>query len=38
LEEHAKSVRNWTQWRQAIEDFLAKHQPEEEESEPVDEG
>jgi hypothetical protein len=31
LERHAKSVRNWTQWRTEIEEFLEKQQSESEE-------
>jgi hypothetical protein len=39
LEDHAKSVRNWTQWRQSIESFIASQGEDYDEDEPImDEG
>lgn len=34
LEEHAKSVKNWTKWREAIEDFIYQQNEGYEEDEP----
>lgn len=39
LENHAKSVENWTQWRQAIEDYISQHEQDyDEEGADVDKG
>ena len=40
LENHAKSVRNWTQWRQALENYINEHEnvDDEEEEHGVDKG
>lgn len=38
LENHAKSVKNWTQWRQALQDYILEHEINDDEGVGVDRG